>query len=169
MSVPVWAQSQGDDTAQRQKLAEKLVTLWHPDDVVVVMIQRPAAEALQQARVALQGRVSAERRDETMLAIAKDVQKYIDEATPLVRESAKKDIGSTVIPILVKEFSANELTELIGILESPTKKKFEKLVPQMERTLGDRVAVDIGAEITPKMQELTKEVGLKLRAASIPR
>jgi len=90
------------------------------------MIQRPAAEALQQARVALQGRVSAERRDETMLAIAKDVQKYIDEATPLVRESAKKDIGSTVIPILVKEFSANELTELIGILESPTKKKFIK-------------------------------------------
>lgn len=163
---PVLAQTQGDE-AVRQKLAEKLVTLWQPESVAVVMVQRPATDAFQQARIALQGRVSAERRDVVLKDIAKDVQKYVDEATPIARESAKKDVAFTVIPMLVKNFSESELKELISILESPVKKKFEQMVPQMERALGERVAADNRDVIDPKLKEMTKEVGLKLRAASM--
>lgn len=163
---PVCAQVQGDEAA-RQKLAEKLVTLWHPENVAVMMVQKPATDAFQQARIALQGRVSAERRDVVLKDIAKDVQKYVDEATPIAKESAKKDVALTVIPMLVKNFSESELKELISILESPVKKKFEQMVPQMERALGERVAADNRDVIDPKLKEMTKEVGLKLRAASM--
>jgi hypothetical protein len=47
------------------------------------------------------------------------------------------------------------------------KKKFEQLVPQFERAFGEKVAADSHTAIDPKLQEMTKAVGLKLRAASM--
>ena len=160
--APAWGQA----TEGKAKLIERLLTLWHPDDVVVVMVQRPAADALQQARIALQGRVTAERRDATLKDIAVDVQKYIDEATPIARDAARRQLDNSVVPILQQQFSEDELKQLIAMLESPVKKKFEQLIPQMERALGEKVATESRPVIDPKMQELTKAVGLKLRAAT---
>ena len=162
MATPVWAQAL-DTKAQ---LIDHLLTLWHPEDVVVVMVQRPAVDAVQQARIALQGRVTAERRDATLKDIAVDVQKYIDEATPIARDTARKQLATSVIPMLASQFSEEELKQIIAILESPVKKKFESLIPQMERALGQKVAAESREAIDPKMQALTKAVGLKLRAAT---
>lgn len=161
---PAWAQSGGD---AKSKLIERLLTLWHPEDVVMMMVQRPATDALQQARVALQGRVTAERQNATLKDIATDVQKYIDEATPIARESARRQLANSVVPILQQQFSEDELKQLIAILESPVKKKFEQAIPQMERALGEKVVLDCAPQIEPKMKELTKAVGTKLRAATV--
>jgi hypothetical protein len=166
MVVPVWAQS-AQAGESKARLVERLLTLWHPEDVVLVMVQRPAADAIQQARIALQGRVSAEKRDATLKDIAVDVQKYVDEATPIARESARRQMASSVVPVLQQQFSEDELKQLIAILESPLKKKFEQMIPQMERALGQKVAEDSRAQIDPKMQALTQAVGLKLRAATV--
>jgi hypothetical protein len=162
----VWAQS-AQAGESKARLVERLLTLWHPEDVVLVMVQRPAADAIQQARIALQGRVSAEKRDATLKDIAVDVQKYVDEATPIARESARRQMASSVVPVLQQQFSEDELKQLIAILESPLKKKFEQMIPQMERALGQKVAEDSRAQIDPKMQALTQAVGLKLRAATV--
>lgn len=163
MMAPVWAQS----TDGKAKLVERLLTLWHPEDVVVVMVQRPAADAMQQARIALQGRVSAEKRDATLKDIAADVQKYVDEATPIARDAARRQLANSVVPLLQQQFSEDELKQLIAMLESPLKKKFEQMIPQMERALGEKVAGESRAAIDPKMKEMTQAVGLKLRAATV--
>ncbi|MEJ6007312.1 DUF2059 domain-containing protein [Paucibacter sp. AS339] len=152
---------------KRQALVDKLLSLWRVEDVAVVMVQRPATSAMEQARIALQGRVSVEKRDRTMKDISTDVQTYVDEATPIARASAQRLVKPTLSPLLLAQFNDDELRQIIALLESPVKKKFEKLVPELERTLGEKVADDSGAAINPKLQTMTQAVGLKLRAASI--
>ncbi len=154
-------------TDEKQKLVQRVLTLWHIEDTAVVMVQRPALDAMQQARIALQGRVGAAKQEATLKDIATDLQKYIDEATPIVKENAKRVKAPTLTPLLMQNFNEEELRQLIALLESPVKKKFEQLVPQFERAFGEKVAADAHAAIDPKLQEMTKAVGLKLRAASM--
>lgn len=160
--APVAAQS----TDAKARLVDRVIALWRPEDVVIVMVQRPAADALQQARIALQGRVTAERRDSAIKDMAVDVQKYIDEATPVARDSARKQVTTTIAPMLMQQFSEDELKQLVALLESPVKKKFEQMMPQLERSLGEKVAAESRPIIDPKLRELTQAVGLKLRAAT---
>jgi len=170
---PVLSQAQASPSAgdvnseTRQALVDRLLKLWHVEDVAVLMVQRPAVNALEQARVVLQGRVSAEKRDRTLKDLSSDIQTYVDEATPIAKQSAQKLVSPTLSPMLLQSFSDSELRQIIALLESPVKKKFEKLVPEMERALGEKVAVDSSAAINPKLQAMTQAVGLKLRAASI--
>jgi hypothetical protein len=166
-SAPTPAAMPAAANDKRQALVDKLLSLWRVEDVAVVMVQRPAASAMEQARIALQGRVSVEKRDRTLKDISSDVQTYVDQATPIARESAQRLVRPTLSPLLLAQFSDEELGQIIALLESPVKKKFEKLVPELERALGEKVAEDSGAAINPKLQTMTQAVGLKLRAASI--
>ena len=152
---------------EKQKLVQRVLELWHLEDTAIVMVQRPAADALQQSRIAMQGRVAAPKQEVTLREIASEVQKYVDEATPIVRDNAKRLKAPIVTPLLMQNFSDDELRQLIALLESPVKKKFEQLVPQFERAFGEKVAADSRAAIDPKLQAMTQAVGLKLRAASM--
>ncbi len=151
----------------KQKLVQKVLALWHLEDTAIVMVQRPAANALQQARIALQGRVSAAKQEATLRGIASDLQQYVDEATPIVRDNAQRLKAPTVGPLLVQNFSDDELRQLIALLESPVKKKFEQLVPLFERSFGEKIAAESRAAIDPKLQAMTQTVGLKLRTATM--
>jgi len=166
LSLCVLAPAVAQSSDAKAKLVERVLTLWHPEDMVIVMVQRPAADALQQARIALQGRVTAELRDATIKGMAVDVQKYIDEATPIARDSARKNVTTVIAPMLMQQFSEDELKQLVAFLESPVKKKFEQMMPQLERSLGEKVASESRPLIDPKLQDLTKAVGTKLRAAT---
>ncbi|MBX3618641.1 MAG: DUF2059 domain-containing protein [Rhizobacter sp.] len=152
---------------EKQKLVDTVLSLWHLEDTAVVMVQRPAAEAMQQARIALQGRVSAAKQEATLHEITPDLQKYIDEATPIVKTAALRIKAPTIGPLLAQNFSDDELRQLIALLESPVKKKFEQLLPQFERAFGEKVAAECRTSIDPKLHTMTEAVGLKLRAASI--
>lgn len=152
---------------ERDKLVQKVLTLWHIEDEAIVMVQRPAADAVNQSRIALQGRVTAAKQEATLKEIAVDVQKYIDEATPIVRDNALKVKAPTLTPLLLQNFSEEELKQLVALLESPVKKKFEKLLPQFERAFGEKIAADSRAAIDPKLAAMTQSVGLKLRAATV--
>ncbi|HEX6707665.1 MAG TPA: DUF2059 domain-containing protein [Albitalea sp.] len=148
-------------------LVQRVLALWHLEDVAIVMVQRPAADALNQARIALQGRVVAVKQEATLKDIAGDIQKYVDEATPIVRDKAVALKAPTLAPLLAKNFSEDELRQLIALLESPVKKKFESLLPQFERAYGEKVAADSRAAIDPKLQAMTQSVALKLRGATM--
>jgi len=91
----------------------------------------------------------------------------VDEATPIARDTAKKQMANTVVPVLQQQFTEDELKQLVALLESPLKKKFEQLIPQMERALGEKVAAESHALIDPKMQAMTQAVGMKLRTATV--
>jgi hypothetical protein len=101
---------------------------------VLQAVQQQGVKAMQQSSIALQtAQVPQDRKDKTMKDIGTDVQKYIDTTMPMAVASAKKLTGPAVTPILAQNFSNDELRQLIALLESPIKEKFEKLVPRSAR------------------------------------
>ena len=102
-----------------------------------------------------------------MRDIAADLQKYVDEATPIVRDNALRLKTPAVAPLLAQSFNDEELRQLIALLESPVKKKFEQMLPQFERAFGEKIAAESRTAIDPKLQAMTQSVGLKLRGATM--
>jgi hypothetical protein len=152
--------------AEKQKLIDQLLTIWHPENAIVAAVQRPGYEALEKSRIAMQqNHLPADKFEKNMKDISTDVQKYVDAASPLVIASAKKNSNAIVVPALAQNFTADELRQLIALLQSPLRQKFEKLVPQIDQTLGKKVQEEVGPEVNKHIQVLTEAVGTKLRAA----
>lgn len=167
-SRPALAQSAAPPAAEdKAALVQRLLQLWHVEDKALSMVQRPALDALQQARIALQGRVSAQKQEATLKDMGADIQRYLEETLPVVRRNADRLKPEIIGPLLVQHFSADELRQLILLLESPVKKKFEQLIPQMEQAFGEKLADQSRPSVDPKLQALQQAVGMKLRAAVI--
>ena len=149
----------------KQELLKQLLALWNIDDLGPAMLQVPVVDGINQARAMLQERVQPDKRDAAMGDIVAASRKFMDEAAPITRASADKLIPSTIEPILAANFSEDELRQLLAILQSPIKKKFEELVPAMKKTLGEGVAADTRPVIDPKLKALNEAIGLRLRAA----
>ena len=159
------AQAQASPDADKQKLIVQILALWHPENSVIMAAQRPGADALEKARIALQqAQLPQAKFDAELKDMASDVQKYIDTVTPLAANSAKKNLSTTVEPLLAQNFSVDELRQLLALLQSPVKAKFEKLMPQADKAIGLKVQQEAGPEINKHIQEMTKAVGTKLRA-----
>lgn len=150
----------------KQALIDKILKLCNLDSIGQTMLQMPVSDAVQQARAVLQGRASAEKRDAAMSDIVNEAQKFMDETGPMTRASADKLIPTTVAPLLAERFSEDELRQLVALLEeSPLKKKFETMLPEMKKNLGEKMAADVGPVVNPKLQDLKERIGLRLRAA----
>ncbi len=152
---------------EKQKLIDRLLVLFHPENRVLQLVQQQGINAMQQSRIALQtSHVTQERKDKTLTEIHDDVQKYIDNTMPIAVASAKKITGPAVSPIMLQNFSVDELHQLLAFYESPVKAKFEKLVPQMESAVGQKVQADIAAKVDQNVKTMTEAVGTKLRVAA---
>ncbi|NEX64052.1 DUF2059 domain-containing protein [Noviherbaspirillum galbum] len=157
-----------DAPQSKQDLVNRVMELWRMDAVGQAMLQEPVAEAVQQARAVLQGRAPADRRDAAMRDIAEDAKRFLQETTPIVTKSTEKLGPATLSPLLAERFSEDELRQIIAILESPVKTKFEALVPEMRKSLGEKVAADTREAIDPKLKDLTQRIGVRLRTAVMP-
>jgi uncharacterized protein len=149
----------------KQVLIDKILTLWHMENVGLSMLQAPVSDAVAQAKAVLQGRVTDDKRDAALSDVVNEARKFMEETTPTVRNSALKLIPSKVAPLLAARFSEDELKQMIVILESPVKQKFEALLPELQKSLGEAVAADSGPVINPKLQDLKQRIGMRLRAA----
>jgi len=154
--------------AAKQELVNRVLQLWHPETIGESMLQAPVGDAVQQARAVLQGRVSPEKRDAALKEIVADARKFMDENKPVAEASAHKLVGTTIAPLLAERFNEEELRQMITILESPVKKKFEAMVPELQKKLGEGVAADTRAVMDPKLQELQQRIGMRLRSAVTP-
>jgi hypothetical protein len=153
--------------AEKQKLIDRILVLFHPENGVLQAVQQQGVNALQQSSIALQtAHVPQERKEKTMKDIGTDVQKYIDTTMPIALASAKKFTEPSVAPLLAQNFTTEELRQLITLLESPVKDKFEKLVPQMENAVGKKVQEEIAPQVNKNIQAMTESVGTKLRVAA---
>lgn len=152
----------------KQELVRQVLQLWHMESIGQSMLQLPVSDAVQQARAVLQGRAPADKRDAAMTEIAGDARKFMEDAGPTVRSSAQKLIPTTIAPLLAERFSEDELRQMVAILESPVKRKFETMLPEMQKKLGEGVAADTRAVIDPKLQDLKQRIGLRLRSAVTP-
>lgn len=152
----------------KQELVQRVLKLWQVEAVGEAMLEGPVLEAVSQARAMLQGRATVERRDAAMKDISSDAQKFLDDTKPLVRTNAQKHIPNTVAPILAEKFTEEELKQLIVLLESPVKKKFETLMPEMKKSLGEKLATDTRPTIDPKLDDLRQRISSRIRTAIIP-
>jgi hypothetical protein len=121
---------------------------------------------MDQSRAALQQRQVPQAKGEaTLKDISTDVQKYLDAAGPVATNSAKKALPGTVAPLIAQAFTVEELKQLLAMLQSPVKAKFEKLAPQVDQALVKKVQDDVGAEIGKDVQAMTAAATPKLNAA----
>ncbi len=151
---------------EKKVLAQKVLNLWHVEDQAIVMAQRPAQSAMVGASSGLQGRLTAAQQDAAMRDIAKDVQKYVDEVTPMAKSAAQKVKVPLLTHLLLQHFTVDELRQLVAFFESPVKKKFEGLLPELNKAYLEKVS-EVGLPtIQPKIDELNKAVSLKMRTAA---
>jgi hypothetical protein len=140
-------------------------------------VQRPAVEGMARILVNdsvqpivqaggeyLQTRVAPEKRDALGKAAEAEIQKYVQDAFPIVRDKAVQLAPSTVGPLLEQNFSEDELRQLVAWLSSPLSKKFSELNPQLGSALTQKLVTDVRPTIDPKLQALNVSVAKALGA-----
>ena len=152
--------------AEKQKQIDRILAVLHPENGVLQAVQQQGVKAMQQSSIALQtNQVPQERKDKALKEIQADVQKYIDTTMPVAVASAKKFSGPVSAPILAANFSTDELRQLAVILESPLRDKLEKIMPQLQDAVGQKVSADIGPTVNKNGQVMMDAVSSKLRVA----
>ncbi len=152
--------------ADKQALVNRVLAKMALDTVGLQMLQAPVAEMVRQSRVVVTSRIPADKQDAVMKDITADATRFLEQEAPPLRASTQAAVKTSVAPLLAQKFSTEELKQLAEVLESPVLAKFETLVPEMKKTVGDNVAKANAAQMQPKMTELQNRIGMRLRAAS---
>ena len=147
----------------KKELVQKLLVLQQPgiEGMARNMVEQPALRMLQAAGQVLQ-QVPAEKREATGKAIETDIKKYVDDATPIVRDRAIKLAPSTIGAALEEKFSEDELRQLIAWLESPVNKKYAQLGPEMQSNFTQKLVADARPMVEPRLQALDAKVRASL-------
>ncbi len=155
---------QAQAASTKKELVNKVLLLQQPaiEQAAQALAERPAAQMMQQAGIALQSQVAADKREAIAKEIQADVKKYVDETVPMVREHAVKLAPSTVGALLEEKFSEDELKQLIAIIESPVNRKFLQLGGDMQKALLDKLIAETQASVEPKVRALEQSIGKRL-------
>jgi len=144
----------------KKELVQKVLQLQQPmiENISRSIVERPLAQMMPSVGQALQTQVPAERREAVGKAVQADVKKYVDEATPLLRERAIKLAPSTFGVTLEEKFTEAELKQMIAWLESPVNKKFQQLGPEMQNNFVQKLAAEAAPLLDPKLQALQQKL-----------
>jgi hypothetical protein len=155
---------QAQTTPAKKELVAKVLLLQQPaiEQAAQALAERPAAQMMQQAGMALQSQVAADKREAIAKEIEADVKKYVDETVPLVRERAVKLAPSTVGALLEEKFNEDELKQLIAIIESPVNRKFLQLGGEMQKALLEKLVSETQGLVEPKVKALEQSIGKRL-------
>jgi hypothetical protein len=152
----------------KKELVARLLQLQQPgiENMAKMIAERPVMQLMQQAGHALQTQVPADKREATAKSLQADAQKFADEAVPLVRERALKLAPTTVGAVMEEKFNEDELKQLIAWFESPLKKKYEQLGPDMQNAMVKQLVADAGPLLDPKLRALQDKMSNTLRTAA---
>ena len=132
------------------------------------VVERPAAQMMRDAGLAIQQQVPPEKREATGRAIEAEVKKYVDEAYPPVRDRAVKLAPSTIGAVLEAKMSEDELRTLLAWLDSPTNKKYQQIAVDMRTSFFQKLLADMPALLDPKLQALNGRIRVILGLPAIP-
>jgi hypothetical protein len=118
------------------------------------VVERPAAQMMQEAGLAMQQQVPADKREAMGRAIEAEVRKYVEEAYPLARERALQLAPSTIGAVLEQKMSEDELKQLLAWLDSPTNKKYQQIGGEVRNAFSQKLLADMPALLEPKLQAL---------------
>jgi uncharacterized protein len=144
----------------KKELVQKVLLLQQPqiESISRSIVERPAAQLMQAAGQALQTQVPPERREAVGRSVEADVKRYVEEATPILRERAIKLAPSTFGVALEEKFTEAELKQLITWLESPLNKKFQQVGPEMQSNFVQKLAAEAAPLLDPKLQALQQRL-----------
>jgi uncharacterized membrane protein YheB (UPF0754 family) len=139
----------------KREMVQKILQLQQAEieQVARNIVERPAAQMMQEAGLAIQRQVPPEKREAMAKAIEAEVKKYVEESYPLVRERAVRLAPSTIGAALEEKFSEDELRQLLAWVESPVNKKFQQLGPA-RNAFVQKVLSESVAAVDPKVAAL---------------
>lgn len=149
----------GGSPAKRE-LALRILHLQQADLEAVArsLVERPAAQMLQEAGLAIQRQFPPDKREAIGKQVEAEVKKYVDEAYPLVRDHALKIAPTTIGTALETKMTEDELRALLAWVESPVNKKFQQVAAESRNTFVQQVLRDAGPLVDPKLQALDGRV-----------
>lgn len=153
-----------ESSAAKKELVAKVLQLQQPgiEMAARALAERPAAQMMQQAGIALQARIPADKREAVAKEIQADLNAYVNEAVPLVTAQAIKVAPLTIGAMIDEKFTEDELKQLIAIIESPVNRKFVQLGGDMQKALADRLVTDTQGDIAPKVKALEQAISKRL-------
>jgi len=170
VAAPVVAQE--TSTPAKKALVTKILTAQQPavEALARQLVERPAAQLLQQAAGFIQSRVPQEERAAVARDLQEEARKYVDSTYPLVREKALKIAPTAVGPIMEQKMTEAELKEVLAIFESPAWRKFQGLGGEMQQALGQQLVTDVKPQVEANVraldQAMAKRLGIQPGAAS---
>ena len=130
------------------------------------LVEEPAVELLGNAGNALPARVAKDKQEAVAKEIQADVQKYLDEAVPVVQARAVKLAPTTIGAMLEEKLTEDELKQVVAIIESPVYAKFQRMGEEMQKALVDKLVADTRPTIEPKVRALEQTVAKRLGVTS---
>lgn len=168
LTANVRADGAAASSTAKKELVNKLLTLQRGvvETLAESLVQQQASQLLQQADIALQTRVPADKRAEVGKGIMADVRKFLEETTPIVKSKAIQAAPLTIGTMLEEKFSEDELKQLIAVLESPVNRRLNEMGPEMQRALSDKLLAESRPEIEPKIRQLQSHLTKRFAPSS---
>ncbi len=144
-------------SAAKKELVARVLKAQQADieGVARSLVERPAAQMMQEAGLAIQRlNVPQEKRESMGKAIEAEARKYVEEALPVVRDRAVKLAPSTIGAVLEAKMSDEDLKALLAWLDSATYKKYTSLGGEMRNGFVQQLLKEAGPLVEPKAQAL---------------
>jgi uncharacterized protein len=167
-SVAAHAQTPTPSSPAKKELVAKVLQLQQPgvDAVARQLIQQPIMQIMQQANIAVQQRVAADRREAVARDMQADARQYAEDMYPAAREQATKLAPTVLGPMLEEKFTEEELRQLIAIIESPINRKYQALGSQMQRALAEKLVADMRPTLQTKLRTLQTTMAARIAPAA---
>lgn len=153
-----------ESTPAKKELVAKVLLLQQPalEQMARAIAAQPAQMLMQNASQLLQQRIPPDKRQAVAQEIQADVNKYVEETVPFLRERAIALAPSTIGVILDERLTEDELRQVIAISESAVFRKFQALNGEMLKGLNEKLAPEVKVTIESKLRELDRSVAARL-------
>ena len=111
---------------------------------------------------------SSPAKKELIGRILKVQQPGIEAMARNMAELPAAEIMERASAVLPSRVAADELRQLLTIMESPTWNKFQQLGGEMQRKLQEKLILDTRSDIEPKIKALEASVGRRLGITDAP-
>ncbi len=154
--APAWPQA----SATKKELVAKLLQMQRAgiETMTRGLVERPAIQLTQEAGQVARTQVAADKREALGKRIEVRVRKYLEEASPLLRDRAIALAPTTLGATMEEKFSEDELRQLIAWLDSPLNKKYNQVAQDMQGEFVRKLLADAGPSIEPKVQALQQDI-----------
>jgi hypothetical protein len=167
------APATAEPSGSKKELSQRVVQLQTPgiEGMARQLVEIPAQQLLGNVQLAVQQRVAESKRQAVWQQIEGDARRYVEDATPIVRDRALKVAPEVVGPILESRLTDDELRQVVQVLqsmESPAFRKYNSLMPEMFRALNERVVTDTRGTIEPKVRAMQESATKRFNQAAQP-